>query len=79
MMTFRKLSADSSGATLRKYFTEDTPEPSPDAAKQRGPRAEPGARLTAYYTGRDTRSAPAGVRRRSKAAGRIVARRSGGS
>lgn len=56
MMTFRKLSAASSGATLRKYFTEDAPEPSPEAATQRGPRAEPGARLTAYYTGRESRA-----------------------
>jgi hypothetical protein len=33
MMTFRKLSADASGAVLRKYFTENTPEPMADEAE----------------------------------------------
>jgi hypothetical protein len=56
MMTFRKLSADSSGAVLRKYFTEDTPEPSHELGVDRGPKADAAGRLTAYYTGRDSRA-----------------------
>lgn len=54
MMTFRKLAAASDGKILRAYFTENTP----DAIHQEvpGPAAqlEPGGRLTAYYTGRDS-------------------------
>ena len=56
MMTFRKLSADSSGSVLRKYFTENTPEPSHELDEERGPKADAGGRLTAYYTGRDSRA-----------------------
>lgn len=56
MMTFRKLSAASSGAVLRKYFTEHSPEPSPDGEPERGPRADSGGRMTNYYTGRDSRA-----------------------
>jgi TrwC relaxase len=56
MMTFRKLSAAASGAVLRKYFTENTPEPSHDVDSEAGPKAESGGRLTAYYTERDSRA-----------------------
>ena len=56
MMTFRKLAAASSGKLLRAYFTESTPEPASDASVQRGRHLDPGGRLTAYYTGRDSRA-----------------------
>jgi hypothetical protein len=56
MMTFRKLAAASQGRLLRAYFTEDTPEPSHDIAQGHGPEADAGGRLTAYYTGRDSRA-----------------------
>ncbi|USQ74186.1 relaxase domain-containing protein (plasmid) [Roseomonas mucosa] len=56
MMTFRKLAAASSGKLLRAYFTESTPEPASDAPVQRGRHLDPGGRLTAYYTGRDSRA-----------------------
>jgi hypothetical protein len=56
MMTFRKLSAAASGAILRKYFTENTPEPSHDLGAEGRQNADAGGRLTAYYTGRDSRA-----------------------
>ena len=56
MMTFRKLSAASTGSLLRAYFTENTPEPIHDPATEPGVRDDPGGRLTAYYTGRDSRA-----------------------
>jgi hypothetical protein len=56
MMTFRKLSAAASGGVLRKYFTENTPEPTHRLDNQQGPKADAGGRLTAYYTGRDSRA-----------------------
>jgi hypothetical protein len=58
MMNFRKIAAASKGRLVLRYFTENTPEPihSPalDAA---GRQLEKGGRLTAYYTGRDSRAA----------------------
>lgn len=56
MMTFRKLAAASAGHLLRAYFTEDTPEPSHPATIEKGRKLDPGGRLTAYYTGRDSRA-----------------------
>ena len=56
MMTFRKLAAGSTGKLLRAYFTENTPEPIHDPATTPGREADPGGRLTAYYTGRDSRA-----------------------
>ena len=56
MMTFRKLSAAGSGKLLRAYFTENTPEPARDPATTPGRHLDPGGRLTAYYTGRDSRA-----------------------
>ncbi len=56
MMTFRKLSASSKGSLLRKYFTENTPAPIHDPALTPGRHLDPGGRLTAYYTGRDSRA-----------------------
>ena len=56
MMTFRKLAAASSGKLLRAYFTENTPEPARDPATTPGRHLDPGGRLTAYYTGRDSRA-----------------------
>ena len=56
MMTFRKLAAASAGHLLRTYFTENTPESAHDAAQGPGPKADAGGRLTAYYTGRDSRA-----------------------
>ncbi|QDD96932.1 MobF family relaxase [Roseomonas mucosa] len=56
MMTFRKLSAAGSGKLLRAYFTENTPETAHDPATTPGRHLDPGGRLTAYYTGRDSRA-----------------------
>ena len=56
MLTFRKLAAASAGKLLRAYFTENTPEPIHDPATTPGREADPGGRLTAYYTGRDSRA-----------------------
>lgn len=60
-MSFRKLSAKGEGRLIRRYFTEDRPEPDPERARpgmghNGGPVLEPGERLTAYYTGRDGRA-----------------------
>ena len=38
------------------YFTENTPEPIHDPAITPGRQLDPGGRLTAYYTGRDSRA-----------------------
>ncbi len=56
MMTFRKLAAASKGSLLRAYFTENTPEPIHDPGLVQGRHLDPGGRLTAYYTGRDSRA-----------------------
>ena len=56
-MNFRKIAAASKGHLILRYFTENTPEPihqpSLDAS---GRQLEEGGRLTAYYTGRDSRA-----------------------
>ncbi len=57
MMTFRKLAANSDGKLIRAYLTEHTPEPEPGADLASGARPDAGGRLTAYYTGRDSRAA----------------------
>jgi len=56
MINFRKLAAASNGKLLRAYFTENTPEPIHDPAITPGRKLDPGGRLTAYYTGRDSRA-----------------------
>ncbi|MGI4940695.1 MAG: MobF family relaxase [Janthinobacterium lividum] len=56
MMTFRKLAADSDGKLIRAYFTEHSPEPEPGAELEPGARPDASGRLTAYYTGRDSRA-----------------------
>ncbi len=56
MMTFRKLAANSDGKLIRAYLTEHAPEPEPGAELEPGVRADAGGRLTAYYTGRDSRA-----------------------
>ena len=56
MMPFRKIAAASKGHLIRKYFTENTPEPIHDPTLAPGKQLEPGERLTAYYTGRDSRA-----------------------
>jgi len=57
MMNFRKIAAASKGKLLLRYFTEDTPEPiHPPPVDEKGRRLEEGGRLTAYYTGRDSRA-----------------------
>jgi TrwC relaxase/AAA domain len=56
MMTFRKLAAASAGHLLRAYFTENTPEPAHQVGLSKGPKLDAGGRLTAYYTGRDSRA-----------------------
>jgi len=56
MMTFRKLAANSDGKLIRAYLTEHSPEPEPGAELEPGARPDAGSRLTAYYTGRDSRA-----------------------
>jgi hypothetical protein len=57
MMNFRKIAAASKGKLLLRYFAEDTPEPiHPPPVDEKGRRLEEGGRLTAYYTGRDSRA-----------------------
>jgi nucleoside-triphosphatase THEP1 len=57
MMNFRKIAAASKGRLLLRYFTEDRPEPiHPPALDEAGRQLEEGGRLTAYYTGRDSRA-----------------------
>lgn len=56
MMPFRKIAAASDGKLIRAYFTENKPEPSAAAEPLTpGRLLEPGERLTAYYTGQDSR------------------------
>ena len=59
MLNFRKVAAESDGAQIRAYLTEDKPEP--EALQIRGVSAdgrdlETGEKLTAYYTGRGERA-----------------------
>ncbi len=58
MITFRKLAAapEGSGKLMRRYFTENTPEPAHDPAQGVERQFDPGGRLTAYYTLRDSRA-----------------------
>ena len=58
MMTFRKLAvaAEGCGKLMRKYFTENTPEPAHDPAQALERQLDSGGRLTAYYTSRDSRA-----------------------
>ena len=57
MMNFRKIAAASKGRLLLRYFTENTPEPiHPPALDTAGRQLDSGGRLTAYYTGRDSRA-----------------------
>jgi len=56
-MTFRKLAANSDGKLIRAYLTEHAPEPEPGADLEPGARPDADGRLTAYYTGRDSRAA----------------------
>ena len=56
MMTFRKLAANSDGKLIRAYLTEHAAEPEPSADLEPGARPDAGGRLTAYYTGRDSRA-----------------------
>jgi hypothetical protein len=57
MMNFRKIAAASKGHLLLRYFTEDRPEPiHPAPVDEAGRQLEEGGRLTAYYTGRDSRA-----------------------
>ena len=57
MMNFRKIAAASKGRLLLRYFTENTPEPiHPAPVDAAGRQLEEGGRLTAYYTGRDSRA-----------------------
>ena len=57
MMNFRKIAAASKGRLLLRYFTENTPEPiHPPSLDAAGRQLDEGGRLTAYYTGRDSRA-----------------------
>jgi hypothetical protein len=57
MMNFRKIAAASKGRLLLRYFTENTPEPiHPPGVDAAGRQLDDGGRLTAYYTGRDSRA-----------------------
>ena len=52
MLWFAKLAAASSGRLIRAYFTEN----SPDRAPGEELKPDSSGRLTAYYTGRDSRA-----------------------
>ena len=52
MLWFAKLSAASAGRLIRAYFTEN----SPDRAPGEELKPDNSGRLTAYYTGRDSRA-----------------------
>jgi hypothetical protein len=57
MMNFRKIAAASKGKLLLRCFTENTPEPiHPPGVDAAGRQLDEGGRLTAYYTGRDSRA-----------------------
>ena len=57
MISFRKLAAaPGAGRIMRRYFTENTPEPAHDPAITNERQLDPGGRLTAYYTMRDSRA-----------------------
>lgn len=57
MINFRKLAAAAgAGRIMRRYFTENTPEPAHDALSGTERQLDEGARLTAYYTMRDSRA-----------------------
>ena len=55
MLWFTKLAAASSGRQIRAYFTEQSPDQGAQASADRD--ASSGAKLAAYYTGRDSRAA----------------------
>ena len=58
MINFRKLAVAQSGGgqIMRKYFTENTPEPAHDPAQALERQPDAGGRMTAYYTSRDSRA-----------------------
>lgn len=56
MITFRKILAASNGKLVSAYFTEHEPEPERDLRCEPGVHADSEGRLTAYYTGRETRA-----------------------
>ena len=57
MINFRKLAAAAgAGRIMRRYFTENTPEPAHEAEAGAERQLDPGGRLTAYYTMRDSRA-----------------------
>ena len=57
MLNFRKVSADSDGSEIRRYLTQDEPEPDPIKAIDAGGKLlESGEKLTQYYTGRGARA-----------------------
>ena len=57
MINFRKLAAAAgAGRIMRRYFTENTPEPAHDVPTSADRQFDPGGRLTAYYTMRDSRA-----------------------
>jgi hypothetical protein len=57
MLNFRKVSADSDGSEIRRYMTQDKPEPDPVRAIDAGGKLlESGEKLTQYYTGLGARA-----------------------
>ena len=56
MINFRKILAASAGKLVRAYYTENTPEPIHDPDRTPGRHPDLGGRLTAYFTGRDSRA-----------------------
>ena len=57
MLNFRKVSADSDGSEIRRYMTQDKPEPDPVRAIDAGGKLlESGEKLTQYHTGRGARA-----------------------
>jgi len=57
MIVFRKLAATAgAGRIMRRYFTENTPEPAHAVPANAERQLDAGGRLTAYYTMRDSRA-----------------------
>lgn len=56
MMSFRKIMAMSNGQLIMRYFTENSPDLALQSLEDLRDQVDSGGRMTAYYTGRDTRA-----------------------
>lgn len=56
MISFRKIMARSNGQLIMRYFTENSPDQPSRSLEDLRDQIDSGGRMTAYYTGRDTRA-----------------------